>query len=43
LSTDNPKALQRKAWFDVMISFGRREEKAKTDDKEHEFVEFARS
>jgi hypothetical protein len=54
LSTDNPKALQRKVWFDVMISFDRRVRENqrqftkdtfafKTDDRGHAFVEFARS
>ncbi|CAC5391907.1 KCTD1_15 [Mytilus coruscus] len=54
LSMKTPKGLQRKVWFDMMISFGRRGREnqrqftkdtleIKTDDRGHEFAQFAHS
>lgn len=54
LGTDNPKSLQRKVWFDIMLSFGRRgrENMRKfttksfevlKDDRGHEYCQIAHS
>ncbi|CAG2190470.1 unnamed protein product [Mytilus edulis] len=54
LSIKTPKGLQRKVWFDMMKSFGRRGREnqrrftkdtleIKTDDRGHEFAQFAHS